>query len=195
MPDYGDRFNPEHADKLLSSKRLKELPPDNILALLDLKKGDIAADFGSGNGFFTVPMAKITQSTVYAVDIEPKMHDLLKAHAEEKDVDTITFVTAELGDTTLGTHSVDKLFSSFVMHEVPDLHAVMSEMRRVTKPGGTIVILDWEAVPSESGPPIGKRIPSDKMETLFAKEGFAVKPRMINDAVYALIVTNVANQN
>lgn len=52
------RFDPEKASLLLNPERKEKLPPDQILALLELKKGDIVADLGSGNGFFTIPIAQ-----------------------------------------------------------------------------------------------------------------------------------------
>ncbi len=182
-------FNPEKAGMLLDPKRKEKLPPDQILDLLDLKQGDVAADLGAGNGFFTIPMAKRTTQTVYAVDIEPKMLEGLKEHAKREQVETIEYVTGSLAETTLKNHSITKLFSSFVMHEVPDLKDVFEEMDRILVDGGKGLILDWEAVESESGPPLHVRIPSNQLKKEFEAYGFKTQLDRIREEVYALIIT------
>ncbi|MGV3487235.1 MAG: class I SAM-dependent methyltransferase, partial [Tuberibacillus sp.] len=119
------RFNPEKASLLLDPSRKEKLPPNKILALLELEKGNVVADLGSGNGFFTVPIAKSTETTVYAVDIEPKMLEGLKEYAKQEGVDNIQTITSDLANIQLPNNSVDKIFSSLVMHEVSDMDAMI----------------------------------------------------------------------
>jgi ubiquinone/menaquinone biosynthesis C-methylase UbiE len=186
---HGHRFNPEKAGKLLDPRRKEKLPPEKILTLFDLKAGEIVADFGAGNGFFTVPIAQATGNDVYAIDIEPKMLEGLKEHARESGIENITTIITDLANTTLAEQSVDKIFSSFVMHEVPDLPAVMEEIKRILKPNGRILILDWEAIEMNEGPPLAHRIPSDQLKATFESHGFSVEKQIINSGVYALIMT------
>lgn len=189
MMSHDHRFNPEKASKLLDPKRKEMLPPDKILPLFDLQLGDIVADFGAGNGFFTIPIAQKTKATVYAIDIEPKMLAGLDNHASQHGINTIKTITADLANTTLDNESVDKIFSSFVMHEVPDLVAVMKEIKRILKPDGKILILDWEAVEMNQGPPLHERIPSNQLKKAFEKQHFKVEKQMINSGIYALKMT------
>lgn len=182
-------FNSDKAGKLLEPERREKLPPDRILDLFGLNQGDTSADLGAGNGFFTVPMAKRTDKKVYAVDIEPKMLAELKVHAERENVDNIEYITGSLADTTLKDHSITKLFSSFVMHEVPNLKEVLNEMSRILTNDGKGLILDWEAVESEIGPPLHVRIPSGQLKEAFEDYGFKTQLNMINEEVYALIIT------
>jgi ubiquinone/menaquinone biosynthesis C-methylase UbiE len=180
------RFDPEKASHLLDPERKEKLPPDQVLALLELKKGDIVADLGSGNGFFTVPIAQKTETTVYAVDIEPKMLDGLKAYARKEGVTTIRPIVSDLTEMTITDQAVDKIFSSLVMHEVTDLEKAIQEMKRILRPNGKLLILDWEAVDMNEGPPLSVRIPSDKLKAVFEGQGFYVEKRKINEGVYAL---------
>ncbi|MFZ3579786.1 class I SAM-dependent methyltransferase [Virgibacillus sp. DJP39] len=64
-------------------KRKDLLPPDKVLEHLNLNFNDTVADLGAGNGYFTIPIAKSTRDLVYAVDIEPKMLEMLKVNAGE----------------------------------------------------------------------------------------------------------------
>ncbi|GGE52691.1 methyltransferase type 11 [Pullulanibacillus camelliae] len=183
------RFNPEKAGRLLDPNRKKKLPPDEILALLGLERGDVVADLGSGNGFFTVPIAQKTETTVYAVDIEPKMLEGLKVYADQEEVKNIQTVTSDLIDIDLPDDSVDKIFSSLVMHEVSDLNAMLSEMKRILRVNGKLLILDWEAVEMNEGPPLKIRIPSEKLKALFEEQQFQVKKQMVSPEVYALVMS------
>lgn len=49
----GSRFNPDDADKLMSTKRKELLPPKKVIEILDISTDDIATDLGAGNGYFT----------------------------------------------------------------------------------------------------------------------------------------------
>ncbi|UYM82704.1 class I SAM-dependent methyltransferase [Heyndrickxia coagulans] len=180
------RFDPEKASLLLNPERKEKLPPDQILALLELKKGDIVADLGSGNGFFSIPIAQKTETTVYAVDIEPKMLDGLKAYASQEGVTTIRPIVSDLTEMAIANQAVDKIFSSLVMHEISDLEKAIQEMRRILRPNGKLLILDWEAVDMNEGPPLSVRIPSDKLKAVFEGQGFYVEKRKINEGIYAL---------
>lgn len=185
----GRRFHPEKADQLLDPRRKEKYPPEKILALLELRKGDVVADLGSGNGFFTVPIAKKTGTTVYAIDIEPMMLEGLRDYAKRENVNTIRTIRSDLVQIALPDGSVDKIFSSLVMHEVSDLDAMMREMKRIARADCKILILDWEAKEGHEGPPLSVRIPSEKLKSFFEKNNFSVKKQMINSDVYALMMS------
>lgn len=181
-------FDPNKADQLLDPIRQVKLPPGPILDLLGIQLGDSVADLGCGNGYFTVPIAKRTGNTVYAVDIEPKMLERLMSHADRESVTNINAVQATMADTTLEPRCINKWFSAFVMHEVPDLHDVMNEMRRLLVDGGKALVVDWEAVESHFGPPLHVRIPSETLKMAFEEKGFKVEHHRINSNVYALLI-------
>ena len=47
--------------------------PEEVLHKLGLSTAGDVVDFGCGYGTFTIPAAKITSGTVYALDIDPEM--------------------------------------------------------------------------------------------------------------------------
>ncbi|EGL82346.1 Methyltransferase type 11 [Caldalkalibacillus thermarum TA2.A1] len=159
----GHRFHPDKADKLVDPKRREKLNPDALLSKLGFKDGERIADLGAGNGFFTLPMAKISSEPVYAVDIEPQMLAKLKERAEKEGLDHIRYIESDLESITLEDHAVDKVFIAFVLHEVGNLSKALCEVKRILKPGGKGLILEWEAVEMEEGPPLHERIHSDAL--------------------------------
>lgn len=170
----GHRFNPEKAGKLVSSERYEKLPPDEIMADFHIEEGDIVADLGSGNGFFTIPFAKKTGETVYALDIEPKMLEMLKERAIDEGVTNIEYVESNLDEIKLEDSSVHHAFISFVLHEVPDIKRTLSEIKRILKPEGSVIAVEWEAIEEEAGPPLHHRISSENLKHIFEENGFEV---------------------
>lgn len=186
MSKHEHRFNFEHAARLLSDERREKMPRDQILAKLKIKEDDTICDLGAGNGYFTLPLASMTRGKVHAVDVETKMLDLLKQRADKAGIQNIEYKVADIADTDLPDGSINRVFSSLVMHEVPDLDAVIMEMKRILNHDGQALILDWERVESESGPPVHIRIPSEKLKEVFQEKGFTVQKDMFGPEIYAL---------
>jgi ubiquinone/menaquinone biosynthesis C-methylase UbiE len=185
----GHIFNPEHADKLLDPKRIELLPPEKIIDELTLRSDDIVADLGAGNGYFTLPLAKNTSQTVYAVDIEPKMLELLKKRAKKDGIENIKYVTSNLEEIYLPSNSINKALLAFVIHEVPHMDKALNEIKRILKPGGKALILEWEAIEMDMGPPLHERIPSNKLRDFIQDQGFNVTLSYLSEANYALSIT------
>lgn len=182
----GHRFKPEKAEKLLDPKRTKLISPEQVIEYLEIQENDVVADLGAGNGFLTLPLAQKTKADVFAVDIEPKMLELLKERAETENLLSIQYVVSDLEDIKMDSDQVNKTIIAFVMHEIPDMEKALSEFKRITKSGGRILIIDWEAIESEVGPPLHERIPSAKMESFLKGNGFSTKLYKPNEVVYAI---------
>lgn len=166
------RFNPKDADKLMSAERLEKLQPEKIIDSLDVGNEDSIADLGSGTGAFTIPLAKRTKNPVYAIDIEPEMLEQLNKNATAENLTNIKLLMSNLENINLPDESVSRVLNTFVIHEVDEINHTIEEMKRILTPGGIIVLADWEAVETESGPPLEIRIPSTKIEELLKESGF-----------------------
>lgn len=184
----GHRFKPEKAEKLLDPKRHELIPPNKVIEILDIKKSDIVADLGAGNGYFTIPIAGQTNATVYAVDIEPKMLDLLKERATEGNHKNIQYIQSDLENIQLKDHSVNKAIIAFVMHEIPDMKKAISECKRILEVNGRLVILEWEAVESEMGPPVHERISSQALKQFLMENGLHSEVIPLNKMMYAISI-------
>nr|WP_285890655.1 methyltransferase domain-containing protein [Halalkalibacter oceani] len=168
----------------MSTKRKELIPPNMVIEMLDLNMKDTVADLGAGNGYFTLPIAKGVKKTVYAVDIEPKMLEMLKVNAVEEQIDNINYVVSDIENIQLDL--VNKALITFVIHEVPNLDKALCEIKRILKPGGQLLLLEWEAVETEMGPPLHERIPSQKLGELLRGNGFDIEVTHLNPAIYAI---------
>lgn len=185
----GKLFHYEKAAKLVDPKRQTLLPIEKVLSLLDLQEHDFVGDYGCGNGYFTIPIAKQVKTNVKAVDLQAEMLHLLKERAEKKQIFNIDYVEGALGQLSFQKHSFDKVLISFVLHEVKNLSSVFVEMTSHLKPGGKCVVLEWEAIVSETGPPVHHRISSNEMASKLKANGFEVEIGHMNKDIYYIVAS------
>ncbi|MFB1050171.1 class I SAM-dependent methyltransferase [Paraliobacillus sp. JSM ZJ581] len=182
------RFNPKQVNKLMSTERHQLLQPEKLIDTLSVKASDVVADLGSGAGFFTIPLAKQTKNSVYAIDIEPKMMQQLKESALNQSINNINELISNLNVIPLEDEMIDKVMAAFVLHEVDDLQTTIKEIARVTKQGGKVMVVEFEAKETESGPPLEIRIPSSTLEKLLQENHFEnIASKSINESNYIVI--------
>ena len=168
------KFNPEHLERLMSEQRQLELSPEKVLREAGLKSGQIFADIGSGPGFFTIPAARIIgpMGIAFAVDTQAEM--LIDLRDRRSPPDNVILMKSEEYELPLADFEADFTLLAFVLHETPDKVRLLREIRRVMKPGATLLVLDWVKKAEEKGPPLEERI-SDKEARSFVEDaGFDV---------------------
>ncbi|NMD71221.1 class I SAM-dependent methyltransferase [Bacillus sp. DNRA2] len=183
----GHRFNPKKAELLIDPKREKLLSPAKMADLLRITQDDTIADLGAGNGFFSIPFAKMTKKKLIAVDIEPQMLEKLKGRAADEGVSNIEYVESSLEDMEFQQESVDKVITSLVLHEVKDLDQVLIQIFNMMKPKGRALIIEWEKVESESGPPLHERISSEELANTVKKLQVEASVHKINELQYGIV--------
>lgn len=169
------RFDPRHADKLLSAERHALLPPDTLLDLLDVQEGDVVLDLGAGPGFFTLPAAKRTNAPVYALDIAQEMLMLTLERAKAEGITHIHPLHAEMHAIPLPDASVTRVLASTVLHETNRLEETLREIRRVLMPRGRLMVIEWDAQATAYGPPLHHRLPKKNLEERLSSLGFSVE--------------------
>src|SRR3989344_7527801 len=128
------------------------LNPDRVVGLLEIKKGMVAADFGAGAGFYTIPLARLVGDTgaVYAVNIQKDGLDLIKSKAALEHLLQVQSVWADL-ELPNGSHlkadSVDVVVISNILFQVEKREAVVAEAYRALKPGGHVLVVEWHETP------------------------------------------------
>ena len=172
----GDRahiFNTAHWQRLESPERLARLDPAAMVARLDLRPGMAVADLGSGPGVFTAPMAHVVgpMGRVYALDNSQEMLNVILTKNLPANVHPML---ADLGkDIPLPDESLDCCFIAFVLHEIADQPALLVEMHRLLKPGGSAAVLEFrDDAPEGAGPPKARRIGAEKLADMLPAQGF-----------------------
>ncbi|KSU59852.1 hypothetical protein AS034_17630 [[Bacillus] enclensis] len=188
MEGHGHLFEHHKASKLLDPKRQEMVPVEKVLQLLQLKKDDLVADLGCGNGYLTLPIAKEVDTKVHAVDLQQEMLEYLQHRAGEAGVTNIEYEKSSLEYLSFNKKTLDKIVSGFVLHEVPNLTKVFQDLSDMLKDEGLWLILDWEAVESEMGPPLEERIPSGELTQQLETAGFETEVGHLHPSVYYIVV-------
>lgn len=112
---------------------------------LAVQPGQAVADFGCGNGYHTLPLAKAVGAagTVYAVDLQPQMLTLLEQRCEQQQIGNVNFVTATLDDPNLPANSCDLILLVDVYHELSHPVRVMAKLQKALKPAGRVVLVEF----------------------------------------------------
>ncbi|MCF6285590.1 MAG: class I SAM-dependent methyltransferase [Candidatus Hydrogenedentes bacterium] len=119
--------------------------PDKVIAAMGLKSGDVVADIGSGSGYFTRRMAKavLPGGTVYGVDIQPEMNEILAENCKKEGIDNIKIILSEEADPKLPPNSIDWMLLVDVYHEFQQPEVMLAKMREALKPGGHVALLEY----------------------------------------------------
>ena len=126
-------------------ERVAEERPDDLLAAMGLENGDVVADIGVGSGFFARRMARLVAptGTVYAVDIQPEMLEILQGHIEEEGVTGIVPVLSEFDDPKLPAGAIDWILLVDVYHEFGNHEVMLTKMREALKPDGRVALVEY----------------------------------------------------
>ncbi|MCR4408281.1 MAG: methyltransferase domain-containing protein [Anaerolineae bacterium] len=166
------RFNPQHHHTLVSPQRQARWDPPRFLARLGLQQGQTVLDLGCGPGFWTIPLAELVGPTgkVWALDVSQEMLDALAARNPPPQVHPLC---AKLPTIDLPDDEVDLAWGAFVYHEVEPPQRLAVELRRVTKPDGRVIILEWRPdAKHDDGPPRAHRLSPRQLAGWLREAGF-----------------------
>lgn len=154
---------------------------------------DAIVDLGAGTGYFSISAAQMTQALVYAVDVEPKMIEVLKKRATENGLSNVHSTIGVIEDVPLQDSVADVAIASMVLHEVEPLSKGIQEIHRILKTGGRLLCIDWEPIESPMGPPLEVRVSSSDMEKALNGSGFTiVKRRFPAEFLYVFVAVKSA---
>jgi ArsR family transcriptional regulator len=97
------------------------------------------ADLGAGTGVFASAVAPFVRS-VTVVDRSPEM--LAAARRRMADVPTVRFREGDLEALPIDDGAIDLVVVSLVLHHVADPAAALTEVARVLRPGGRLIVVD-----------------------------------------------------
>jgi ubiquinone/menaquinone biosynthesis C-methylase UbiE len=151
--------------------------PEKMLADAGLRTGMVFVDVGCGDGFFTILAAQLVgeKGRVYAVDTDTLAVERLKRRAAEKGLANVKAVVAEAEETVFCDGCADVVFYSIVLHDFHDPAKVLLNAKRMLKPSGRLVDLDWKKKQTEIGPPVRIRFSEEQAQRLIKNAGFNVE--------------------
>ncbi len=135
-----------------------------IIKELGLKPGMTVADIGAGTGLFTRLLAPAVgkEGKVYAVDIAKSFVEHSVKSAKEKGWSNVEGIICKPDDALLPAASVDVVFICATYHHFEFPLKTMASIRKALRPGGKVVVLDFERIEGKSREWLLKHVRADK---------------------------------
>lgn len=166
----------ERAKKWNDPERDKWQHPEEIVAAMELKPGATVADIGAGTGYMVAPLSKKVgkDGTVIAIDASAEMVEYLQNRSAELGPAKIVPRKVAMDDPELQAASLDGVLTLDTWHHVKSREAYAKKVYEGLKPGGRLVVVDYE-VDAEIGPPISMRLTPGQVAKQLESAGFQVE--------------------
>ncbi|MCG8589928.1 MAG: metalloregulator ArsR/SmtB family transcription factor [Proteobacteria bacterium] len=105
--------------------------------------GGRVLDLGTGTGILAAELAGLGLS-VLAVDRSNRMLEAARAKFEQENVQGVELRRGEAHDLPLADAELEGAFAHMVLHYLPSPADAIAEMARVVRPGGVVVVVDFE---------------------------------------------------
>lgn len=123
-----------------------------IARAVGLRPGMAVADIGAGTGLFVDFFARDVgpEGRVIAVEIAPRFVEHIRARAAARGFRQVTAVLCTDRSVELPEGSIERAFLCDTYHHFEYPRSTMPSIHRALRPGGEVVIVDFERIPGVS---------------------------------------------
>lgn len=178
------------------TSRKKWQNPKTILMQIGLQFGKVFVDIGCGYGFFAIPAAQIVgeEGQVYAADIDAKAINTLEKEVVKKGLKNLVTGVGPAEETIFCEGCADIVFFGIVLHDFQNPKKVLFNAKKMLKPTGKLVNLDWKKEQTPFGPPVNIRFNEEEAAKLIKTAGFKIDTISTAGPYNYLITANPKNQ-
>ena len=126
-----ERIRKSYFDDRVTSLSIEKLLPRDLTL----------ADIGCGTGSLTFELARFARKVI-GVDSSHEMLRHARAIAKERDLENVEFRQGDALELPLPSRSVDAAFCVMVLHFLADPARAMAGLCRITRPGGSVILVD-----------------------------------------------------
>lgn len=119
-----------------------------IAEFLRLSEQTVLADVGAGSGLWTFLLAPRVRH-VFATDVKGPQVNGIETCAKRKGPSNVTAILGTQQEIGLPASCCEAMLLRLVYHAFRDPAAMRESMRRAIKPGGLILIVDFEPTPEQ----------------------------------------------
>jgi SAM-dependent methyltransferase len=123
------------------AEQIDEVPPDDLLARVDIRPGQDVLDVATGTGNVAI-RAAAAGARVAGLDLTPELFDTARRRAAEAHV-SVDWVEGDAEDLPFDADRFDRVLSTFGVQFAPRHAIVAAELVRVCRPGGVIGLVNW----------------------------------------------------
>lgn len=167
--------------------------PEKNIKQVNIDPGMTVVDLGSGAGAYSISAAHLVgpAGRVYSVDVQKDLLEKLKTDALNQKLSNIEVVWGDLDEvngTGLVSDSADRIIIANVLFQSEDKDNFIKEAKRILKPTGKLLFIDWTDSFGGLGPKPNDVIKPDVAHTLFESEGFVFEKEIqVGDHHYGFI--------
>ncbi|WP_171420177.1 methyltransferase domain-containing protein [Corallococcus exercitus] len=144
-----------------------------MLGRTGLKPGHRVLDAGCGPGGIAELMAELVGEGGHVTGVDLHEGRVAEARARNAHRPHLTFLQADVRTTGLPADAFDYAWSQYVFEYLPDRHAALAELIRVTRPGGRVVVSDIDGLGFQNWPfPEHLREGTQRIVEALATRGF-----------------------
>lgn len=139
-----DRVCPVEKAGLLDNRLRRLLQNPRKILKGQIREGMTVLDVGCGPGFFTIEMADMVGSSgrVIAADLQDGMLQIIKSKVQGTELES-RITLHKCSETGIGvTEKIDLALVFYMLHEVPDQKAFLTEIAGMLSPDGGILVVE-----------------------------------------------------
>ncbi len=153
----------------------------NVTKILDevpLHQGMKVAELGCGNAakfLFTASRLVGQEGRAYGVDVLKGALESIREKADSQNLSNIVTVWSNLesvGATKIPQDSLDVAFLINILFQSKKHSEIFTEVARLLKKGGKLLVVDWLQTDAPMGPPLENRVSSKSLVETAMKCGF-----------------------
>jgi ubiquinone/menaquinone biosynthesis C-methylase UbiE len=112
---------------------------------------------------------------VYAVDVQKDLLTKVKNTAAKEGIHNIEIIWSDIekpNGTKLRDSSADLVLLCNTLFQLEDKHNIINEIRRILKPGGRVLVVDWLGSFGGIGPKPDQVVPANIVKEKFSEARF-----------------------
>ena len=117
-------------------------PPEKLLNEIGIETGMVVVDYGCGPGSYIMGASAMVGAggRVYAVDIHELAIASVQKLIEKEEINNVIPVLASGYSSTIEDNTADLIYALDMFHGIGEPDAFLTELHRIVKPGGMLVI-------------------------------------------------------
>lgn len=165
--------------------------PVKNLKAFGLREDSVVTDLGAGTGYYSVALGELLpRGKVYAVELQKDFLDTIKRKVLEAHLNNVEIILGDvekLSGTKIGDNIADAVIASNILFQIEDKEKFIEEIKRILKPKGRVLLIDWSESSIMSGNTI---VPKDKAREMFEKKNFVLEREIdAGDHHYGIILS------
>ena len=177
-----------------TSQNLNFVDPATVVNQLSLEPGSQVADFGCGSGYFSFEFSKRVGEggIVWALDVLPSALEAVASRAKTLGLTNISTKRVNLENeqgSGLPPASMDWIVLKDVLLQNQKKDVMLREVKRVLKPGGHALIMEWNPNEALVGPEKRLRVQPEALKALITQIQLSVEQELsVGGFHYAFVV-------